>query len=77
MAGNRILQPDWSCNRCGARWSEGSHGEECPTCGGGAMERDCPVCAGRCGQRWQRAPLDSLDSGVAHWMGRCALPEAR
>jgi hypothetical protein len=66
---------DFACNRCGARWTEGAFTEGCDTCGGGAMDIACCVCGGRCGQRWWRAPLDSLDFGVAHWGGRCALPE--
>jgi hypothetical protein len=39
------------------------------------MERPCLVCGGRCGARWQRALFDSQDENLAHWYGRCALPE--
>ena len=68
---------DWACNRCGALWSKGEFTAGCETCAGGGMERACPLCKGACGQRWSRAPLDSLDSGIGHWVGRCARSENR
>lgn len=63
------------CPICHARWDQGEFELEadCPCCGGGALERECPQCGGRCGARWQRAVLDSWDSGQAHWVGRCKL----
>ena len=65
---------DWSCNTCGAAWHSGRYDESCKECGGGAMSRSCVVCGGRCGNDWSRAPMDSQDFGVAHWVGHCALP---
>ena len=62
-----------SCTNCGANWSEGHFTEECLQCGGGAMERPCGVCKGRCGQSWKRAVIDSQDENEAHWVGACGL----
>ena len=62
------------CTNCDANWSDGHFTARCPQCGGGAMERPCGVCQGRCGQLWKRAVLDSQDSNEAHWMGTCGLP---
>jgi hypothetical protein len=39
------------------------------------MELACPRCSGRCGATWQRAVVDSNDSKIAHWTGRCELVE--
>lgn len=61
------------CLNCEANWSRGEFTEDCEMCGGGALERPCPMCDGRCGARWQRAILDSYDFGVAHWVGQCLL----
>ncbi len=63
------------CTNCGADWSRGQFGEECPQCGGGALERSCLVCRGRCGATWKRAVLDSQDENEAHWIGGCGLPQ--
>ena len=54
--------PDWFCTSCGAGWSAGAYSDGCDECGGGAMERDCFVCGGKCGSKFVRAPLDSQDS---------------
>ncbi|MEQ8349271.1 MAG: hypothetical protein RIB84_06555 [Sneathiellaceae bacterium] len=61
-----------SCPGRGALWSAGEAGAGCPICGGHAMQRPCPDCGGTCGAVWQRAVLDSIDSGEAIWIGRCA-----
>ena len=62
------------CISCGADWSQGEFSADCPQCGGGALERACPVCGGRCGRMWMRAVLDSQESNMAHWIGSCGLP---
>lgn len=59
------------CTTCGACWTDAAFTADCPECGGGAMERDCAICGGACGNRWRRAVLDSRDSGEAHWVGSC------
>lgn len=64
-----------SCLTCGAIWSDGHFTENCSECGGGAMERLCLVCGGRCGAVMLRAVSDSNDSGLGHWAGRCKLPD--
>lgn len=61
-----------TCSRCGAEWTAGRFSAGCEECGGGAMTRDCPRCGGVCGAVWRRAPVDSHDSGEAHWVGACA-----
>jgi eukaryotic-like serine/threonine-protein kinase len=68
---------DWICHNCGANWSQGQYRPGCPQCGGGALERACPLCHGRCGRRWQRAVLDSWDFNLAHWAGGCGLAPLR
>ena len=67
---------DWRCQTCDARWTEGQFTETCEECGGGAMDAPCFLCGGRCGQRVHRAPMDSNDSGLAHWVGGCGLPKS-
>ncbi|GMR12691.1 MAG: hypothetical protein BMS9Abin29_0883 [Gemmatimonadota bacterium] len=37
------------------------------------MQRSCYICDGGCGAVHQRAPLDSIDSHTAHWIGACRL----
>ncbi|MFT4542906.1 MAG: hypothetical protein ACI841_005358 [Planctomycetota bacterium] len=64
---------EWSCQSCAAKWTENQHTEGCDECGGGGMERACPMCKGKCGSVWKRAPMDSQDEGTAHWLGSCAL----
>ena len=59
------------CNSCGADWSAGEVGADCPECGGYALSRPCPVCGADCGGIWHRAVIDSNDSGQAHWIGKC------
>lgn len=65
------------CTECGADWSAGQYGRECAMCGGGALERSCPWCGGRCGAVWRRAEVDSADAGEAHWIGHCQLLHRR
>ena len=65
------------CRRCGAIWSDGRFTEGCDACGGGAMERPCYMCGGRCGVVNQRAVSDSNSSGVGHWLGLCAAFNCR
>lgn len=62
------------CCTCGADWKAGAFGPDCPECGGGALERPCMRCGGRCGAVWRRAVMDSQDEGLAHWVGSCRLP---
>ena len=62
------------CTTCNANWSEGKFSADCPECGGGAMERNCFICSGRCDGIYTRAVIDSWDSGEAHWIGSCRLP---
>ncbi len=70
------MMSDWRCKTCDALWTEGEFTESCEECGGGAMDAPCFLCGGRCGQRVHRAPMDSNDSGIAHWIGGCALPKS-
>ena len=63
------------CYSCGADWSQGHFSDDCEECGGGGLERLCLLCGGQCGSYWKRAILDSHDFEVAHWAGRCDLPE--
>lgn len=65
---------DATCAACGADWASGAHTPDCRCCGGGALERACPSCEGRCDARWRRAVVDSNDARLAHWVGGCALP---
>ena len=64
-----------TCVTCDAIWSDGRFTQTCEECGGGAMERPCYFCGGRCGAVMFRAVSDSNDSGLGHWAGRCKLPE--
>lgn len=59
------------CGSCGADWEQGHHTSGCVECGGGAMLRACPMCAGDCGAVFARAVLDSIDFHEAHWIGSC------
>ena len=63
------------CTSCGADWTEGHWTAGCEECGGGALDRPCLLCGGRCGNTWRRAVLDSNDSRCGHWAGACGLPE--
>lgn len=67
----------WACTSCGADWSGGAFTPGCGECGGGAMQRPCLLCDGSCGAVYQRAPLDSVDSHMAHWIGTCMLPKEK
>jgi hypothetical protein len=63
------------CTSCGAKWQNGEFGLNCEECGGGALQIACIVCTGRCGSQWKRMVMDSQDSGIAHWIGGCLLPD--
>ena len=65
----------YRCNSCDADWSDGGFTDGCTECGGGAMTRNCILCNGKCGAEYSRAVIDSWDSGEAHWIGSCRLPE--
>jgi serine/threonine protein phosphatase PrpC len=69
-----VADVDWRCTSCGARWSAGVFTTGCAECGGGALERACVICGGRCGRGARRMPADSNDARVAHWLFGCALP---
>ncbi len=58
-----------------ADWGAGEVGPECECCGGFALERPCPICAGQCGAVWQWAVQDSWDQGQAIWVGACKSPK--
>jgi hypothetical protein len=62
------------CNNCESNWTAGEFDPGCAACGGGALERGCVICNGKCGQNWKKAIQDSNDSGEAHWVGKCDLP---
>lgn len=62
------------CRTCKANWSAGEWTKGCPECGGGALKIECPMCNGKCGAKWKRAPMDSHDYGVACWWGDCLNP---
>ncbi|WP_158279702.1 hypothetical protein [Coraliomargarita sinensis] len=64
-------KPEAICQSCGSNWSDLKYKNECPECGGGALQVPCPDCSGTCGSMWDRAVLDSNDSGKAHWIGQC------
>ncbi len=63
------------CPLCGADWGAGEVGPECECCGGFALERPCPICAGQRGAVWKRAVQDSWDQGQAIWVGACKSPK--
>lgn len=65
---------NFKCGHCHANWSKGEFSANCKQCGGGAMERPCLVCGGRCGAIFKRAAIDSNDYKEAHWIGGCQLP---
>jgi len=67
---------NYICTSCGANWTEDEYSDDCVECGGGAMERGCILCGGRCGSKFKRAVIDSMDAGEAHWIGDCNLPPA-
>ncbi len=62
------------CTNCGADWTKGRFTQNCPQCGGFAMEAPCLVCGGRCGAVSYRSVHDSQDANLAHWAGACRLP---
>lgn len=61
----------FTCMTCGARWTDGHWSWRCEECGGGAMRMPCGMCLGTCGGFFERAALDSNDSGLAHFGGLC------
>jgi hypothetical protein len=61
------------CSLCGVDWAGGAFSPGCGECDGGAMERPCLVCAGRCGVMARRAVHDSQDQQMGVWLMRCAL----
>ena len=65
----------YRCGQCGANWTANQYTKDCNQCGGGSMYRGCILCDGRCGTVYNRAVIDSWDSGEAHWVGACKLPE--
>ena len=67
-----MAELEFYCELCNANWSAGDFSPDCKCCGGGALERACPICDGECGQVWRRARIDSQDSKEAHWYGSCA-----
>ena len=69
-----MSEQNYLCTSCGANWTEGEYSDDCRECGGGAMERSCILCGGRCGSIFKRAVIDSMDTGEAHWVGSCKLP---
>lgn len=64
-------KPDKICQTCGSRWDQFEYKQNCPECGGGALQVPCLVCSGTCGAMWNRAVIDSNDAGAAHWVGVC------
>ena len=71
-----MAEQNYQCSSCGANWTEDEYSNDCTECGGGAMERNCILCGGRCGSVYKRAVFDSWDTKEAHWMGGCELPPA-
>ncbi len=65
-----------ACTTCGSNWCAGEYQVSCNECGGGALERPCIVCGGKCGAVLTRMVMDSQDAGEAHWIGSCKLPKA-
>jgi hypothetical protein len=63
------------CFTCKAIWSRGEFTADCRECDGGAMDTPCPICEGRCGNKWVRAVDDSHEYGRGTWVGLtdCAL----
>lgn len=66
---------EFYCQSCNANWTKESYTPGCEECGEGALTRHCIICDGKCGNTFDRAPLDSNDSGMAHWIGSCGLPK--
>lgn len=64
---------EFYCLSCGVNWTKGNYTDGCNECGGGALKRSCIVCDGKCGNIWEKIPLDSNDSSEAHWRGFCGL----
>ena len=71
-----MAEQDYKCSSCCANWTKNEYSDDCPECGGGAMERSCFLCGGRCGSVYKRAVHDSWDAKEAHWIGGCKLSPA-
>jgi hypothetical protein len=69
-----MIEEDYQCSSCGANWTKDEYTHDCMECGGGALERSCIICGGRCGSIYKRAVIDSWDTKEAHWIGGCNLP---
>ena len=59
------------CGVCGACWFTSVAGEDCPICNRRA-EVPCPMCAGRCGETWKLAPIDSAEDDTPVYIGSCS-----
>jgi hypothetical protein len=68
-----VNESTFLCSDCGANWSLGEFSRECIQCGGGALQRNCKLCNGKCKSNYNRAVIDSWDTGEAHWIGSCQL----
>ncbi len=66
--------PRHGCFTCGAPWSDGRWTWGCAECGGASMTMPCGHCMGTCGSLFNRAAMDSNDSGRAHLFGSCKAP---
>lgn len=71
-----MAEENYQCSSCDANWAKGEYCSDCLECGGGAMERNCIICGGRCGNKYKRAVIDSWDTKEAHWIGGCNLSDA-
>jgi len=66
--GKPAVAPRKRCHRCHANWSSGAFTANCAECGGGALEKPCPMCSGACGNTWTRALEDSHEYGRGVWI---------
>ena len=71
-----VLEEKYQCSSSGANWAENEYSNDCMEFGGGAMERSCIICDGRCGSVYKRAVIDSRDTKDGHWIGVCNLSAA-
>ena len=62
------------CLTCGRDWEIGNFSKDCEECGGGALERSCPMCLGKCNAVWKKMLIDTHDESLAQWAGSCTLP---
>ena len=56
-----------------SRLARSSFSSDCCECDGGAMDRPCLACGGRCGARSLRSIHDSQDERVGVWAVKCAF----